>query len=193
MDGDIGYDHLAVLADTGQLRVGLADPGSLNLGAHRDGVPAGSFVYRNSFDLLSHALDVCRTNRLGPSLAIYEPGFLRATLAWWRAGQLPPGAMIKLYFSTEQGLTGAPFGMPPTRASLDAYLELLDGCPVPWAVSVAGGDVVGVRDRTDGAGCGRPPARGSRVLRRRPPTVEHRVGGRSGRAVRRGGSARCVV
>jgi 3-keto-5-aminohexanoate cleavage enzyme len=67
---------------------------------------------------------------------------LRATLAWWRAGRLPPGAMIKLYFSTEEGLTGAPFGMPPTRASLEAYLELLGGCPVPWAVSVAGGDVV---------------------------------------------------
>jgi 3-keto-5-aminohexanoate cleavage enzyme len=142
VDGDIGYDHLAVLAATGQLRMGLADPGSVNLGRTRDGVPTGSFVYRNSFDLLSHALDVCRTNRLGPSLAIFEPGFLRATLAWWRAGQLPPGAMIKLYFSTEQGLTGAPFGMPPTRASLEAYLELLHGCPVPWAVSVAGGDVV---------------------------------------------------
>jgi uncharacterized protein (DUF849 family) len=32
--------------------------------------------------------------------------------------------------------------MPPTRASLEAYLELLDGCPVPWAVSIAGRDVV---------------------------------------------------
>ncbi len=28
MDGDIGYDHLAVLAATGHLRMGLADPGS---------------------------------------------------------------------------------------------------------------------------------------------------------------------
>ena len=32
-------------------------------------------------------------------------------------------------------------GCPPP-ASLAAYLDLLDGCPVPWAVSVAGGDVV---------------------------------------------------
>jgi uncharacterized protein (DUF849 family) len=141
-NGDIRYDHLAVLAETGGLRMGLADPGSVNLGRIHDGVPVGGFVYRNSFDLLARALDICRRHGLGPSLAIYEPGFLRATLAWWRAGRLPPGAMIKLYFSTEQGLTGAPFGLPPTRAALDAYLDLLDGCPVPWAVSLAGGDVV---------------------------------------------------
>jgi uncharacterized protein (DUF849 family) len=99
-------------------------------------------VYANSFDSMGHAFDLCREHDLGPSLAIYEPGFLRAALAWWRAGRLPQGAMIKLYFSTEQGLTGAPFGLPPTEPSLAAYLALLDGCPVPWAASLAGGDVV---------------------------------------------------
>jgi uncharacterized protein (DUF849 family) len=49
--------------------------------------------------------------------------------------------MVKLYFSTERGLMGAPFGLPPTVTALDAYLELLDGCDLPWAVSVVGGDV----------------------------------------------------
>ena len=37
---------------------------------------------------------------------------------------------------------GAPFGLPPTATALDAYLEILDGCDVPWAVSVVGGDVI---------------------------------------------------
>ena len=50
--------------------------------------------------------------------------------------------MVKLYFSTERGLPGAPFGLPPTVTALDAYLELLDGSGLPWAVSVVGGDVV---------------------------------------------------
>jgi uncharacterized protein (DUF849 family) len=142
LDGAIGYDHLALLADRAPLRIGLADPGSVNLGGSRDGVPAGGFVYRNSFDLLAHVFEICTRHRLGPSLAIYEPGFLRATLAWWRAGSLPQGAMVKLYFSTDAGLTGSPFGLPPTRTALDAYLELLEGCPLPWAVSLAGGDVL---------------------------------------------------
>jgi uncharacterized protein (DUF849 family) len=49
--------------------------------------------------------------------------------------------MIKLYFSTENGYLGAPFGLPPTERALEAYLELLDGCDIPWAVSVVGGDL----------------------------------------------------
>lgn len=138
----IGYEHLVPLAASGLLRVGLADPGSVNLGGvDTAGVPTGAFVYANSFDAIGRALDICREQRLGPSLAIYEPGFLRAALAWWRAGRLPAGSMVKLYFSTERGLLGAPFGLPPTTTALDAYLEMLEGCPLPWAVSVVGGDV----------------------------------------------------
>jgi uncharacterized protein (DUF849 family) len=140
--GAISYEHLGPLAEAG-LRVGLADPGSVNLGpVDADGVPLGSFVYANSFDTLARAFELCRAGGLGPSLAIYEPGFLRAALAWWRAGRLPRGAMLKLYLSTERGYFGAPFGLPPTVTALDAYLELLEGCDVPWAVSVVGGDVV---------------------------------------------------
>ncbi|MCU1366314.1 MAG: hypothetical protein JWN39_1953 [Ilumatobacteraceae bacterium] len=137
----ISYDHLAVLADAG-LRVGIADPGSVNLGGVDDtGAPRGAFVYANSFDTIAHAFALCREHQLGPSLAIYEPGFLRTTLSFQRAGLLPQGSMVKLYFSTEQGYMGAPFGLPPTVKALDAYLEMLGDEPLPWAVSVVGGDV----------------------------------------------------
>jgi uncharacterized protein (DUF849 family) len=138
----IGYEHLIPLAEAG-LRLGLADPGSVNLGGvDAQGVPRGGFVYANSFDTIDRAFEICRDHELGPSLAIYEPGFLRAALAWWRAGQLPRGSMFKLYFATERGYLGAPFGLPPTVAALEAYLEILEGCNVPWAVSCVGGDVV---------------------------------------------------
>ena len=138
----LSYEHLVPLAASGLLRVGLTDPGSVNLGGVDDnGVPTGAFVYANSFDAVGRAFEICREQRLGPSIAVYEPGFLRATLAWWRAGRLPAGAMVKLYLSTDYGLLGAPFGLPPTIAALDAYLEMLAGCDIPWAVSVVGGDV----------------------------------------------------
>jgi uncharacterized protein (DUF849 family) len=138
----MSYEHLVPLAESGLLRIGLTDPGSVNLGGvDVHGVPAGRFVYANSFATIARAFEICTAHRLGPSLAIYEPGFLRTTLAWWRAGRLPVGAMVKLYFSTDQGLGGAPFGLPPTSTALDAYLELLEGCDLPWAVSVVGGDV----------------------------------------------------
>jgi uncharacterized protein (DUF849 family) len=139
--GSCSYEHLVALAAAG-MRVGITDPGSVNLGiSDADGLPLGGFVYSNSFDVIGRAFDICREGLLGPSLAIYEPGFLRATLAWWRAGRLPAGAMIKLYFSTEHGYLGAPFGLPPTERALEAYLEVLNGCEIPWAVSIVGGDL----------------------------------------------------
>lgn len=138
----VAYGHLRPLAASGLLRLGLCDPGSVNLGGSVDGVPRGGFVYANTFDLVADTLALHDELGLGPNMAIYEPGWLRLALAHWRAGTLPRGAMFKLYLSTDAGLTGSPFGLPPTVAALEAYLELLDGCPVPWAVSVVGGDVV---------------------------------------------------
>ena len=93
----MSFEHLLPIAASGLLRLGLCDPGSVNLGrVDADAVPAGGIVYGNSFDSIARTFEICHEQRLGPSLAIYEPGFLRATLAWWRAGRLPQGAMVKL-------------------------------------------------------------------------------------------------
>jgi 3-keto-5-aminohexanoate cleavage enzyme len=144
------YAHMAPLAATGWLRIGIIDPGSVNLGGMADdGVPAApGFVYANSFGDIRHQAAVCSGLRLGPSMAIFEPGWLRTALAWHNAGRLPKGAMVKLYFGGALGyLTsvgqagGAAFGLPPTLAALDAYCELLDGCDLPWSVAVIGGDL----------------------------------------------------
>jgi uncharacterized protein (DUF849 family) len=82
---------------------------------------------------------LARTAALGaaPSISIFEPGFLRTALALHRAGRVPPGAMVKLYFG------GAlEFGLPPTATALEAYLEMLEPSGLPWSVAVLGGDVV---------------------------------------------------
>src|SRR5215207_5415882 len=86
------YDHIAPLAESGLLRMSLSDPGSVNLGRSADGVPAGPFVYANSFDDAAMQLRLCREHRLGVSIAIYEPGWLRTVVAHHRAGLLPAGA-----------------------------------------------------------------------------------------------------
>jgi uncharacterized protein (DUF849 family) len=141
VDGGLSFGHLRPMAAEG-LRIGLLDPGSVNLGRRDgDGLPAGAFVYANSFDRIKEVFALHDELGLGPSLAIYEPGFLYTTLEYWKAGRLPAGTMVKFYLSTERGLSGAPFGLPPTRAGLEAYLDLLGDAPIPWAVSVVGGDV----------------------------------------------------
>jgi uncharacterized protein (DUF849 family) len=143
------YAHIPVLAESGLLRMSLVDPGSVNLGAgDADGLPGGAFdfVYVNSYGDIRHQVGLCERYRLAPSVAIFEPGFLRTVLVYRRAGRLPAGAFVKLYFGGEFDYfgtaSGVSFGLPPTRTALEAYLELLAGSGLPWAVAVLGGDVV---------------------------------------------------
>ena len=75
-------------------------------------------------------------------MAIFEPGFLRKALQLLSEGRLPSGTMIKLYFAEESGYLGGVFGLPPTELALEAYLSMMEGCPLPWSVAVMGGDVL---------------------------------------------------
>lgn len=146
------YAHMGPLAASGWLRIGIIDPGSVNLGGiAEDGLPAApGFVYANSYGDIRHQAAVCTEHRLGPSMAIFEPGWLRTALIWARAGKLPRGAMVKLYFggdagyltSVAQAQGGATFGLPPTITALDAYSELLEGSTLPWSVAAIGGDLL---------------------------------------------------
>ena len=143
------FAHVPPLAESGLMRMSLLDPGSVNLGSiGDDGLPGGSFdfVYANTFADIRHAADLCERYRLGPSIAIFEPGFLRTVIAYARAGRLPAGALVKLYFGGDHdyldGGVGVGFGLPPTRIALDAYLSMLAGWDIPWAVAVIGGCVI---------------------------------------------------
>lgn len=140
--------HLPLLVERCGLRVGIVDPGSVNLtDLGSDGLPEPvDFVYANSPRDIRYAVEQCERLELGPSVAIFEPGFLRHALAYQRAGRLPRGAFIKLYLGGERGYAGRGrpglgFGLPPTRASLDTYLDILGDAPLPWSVAVLGGDV----------------------------------------------------
>jgi 3-keto-5-aminohexanoate cleavage enzyme len=141
------FGHYGPLASAG-MKMGTLDPGSVNLGTHgEDGLPGpGSFVYRTSFRDIAALVEIHRAHRLGPSIAIYEPGFLRTTLAYELAGRLPAGAFVKLYFSGPYNFVDGKrspvtFGLPPTRKALEAYLEMMEASALPWAASVLGGCV----------------------------------------------------
>lgn len=141
------YGHHAILAEADAIRCGLFDAGSVNLGAAaEDGLPVPSeFVYVNSPRDVRYQAEECRRLALGPSIAVFEPGFLRVVMAAHRAGSLPPGALVKLYFSAGGYLgAGEPiFSPPPIREALDLYLAMLGDAGLPWAVAVLGGSLLG--------------------------------------------------
>ena len=138
--------HIEPILREVPLRFSVIDPGSTNLGGpDAEGLPQG-VVYANSYADIRYGFALCDRLRLGPSLAIYEPGFLQTVLAYHRVGRLPRGAMVKLYFGGEWGMwaraRGVTFGLPPTSHALLAYLDMLEGTGLPWSVSVWGGDLM---------------------------------------------------
>ena len=144
-DGRFG--HYRALARLG-MRMGVIDPGSVNLASHGDdGLPGKiRFVYQTSHDDIAGLMALHEEEALGPSIAIYEPGYLRTVLAWYRAGRMPPGAFVKFYFGGPYNMLDGQrsniiFGLPPTPMALAAYREMMGDCDLPWAVTVLGGDV----------------------------------------------------
>ncbi len=143
---DVRYGHIELLDDMGVIRAGFVDTGSVNLGGTgADGLPVEpGYVYTNTFADVAHKMHVCRERGLGPSVAVFEPGFLRVVLAYHAAGALPAGTLVKFYFSAGGYLGGgAPlWGAPPIIESLDMYLAMLGNAEIPWAVAVLGGGLI---------------------------------------------------
>jgi uncharacterized protein (DUF849 family) len=140
--------HFAPLVEAVGMRIGIVDPGCVNVTwADDDGLPVpGLGPYVNSVADIHQGFALCDRLGLGPSVSIYEPTWLNHTLAFHRAGRLPRGAMLKLYFGGPNGYfargTGVSFGLPPTAKAFAAYEEMLEGCALPWSVSAVGGDLL---------------------------------------------------
>lgn len=137
--------HLQPMADAGVLRMISLDPGLTQFGfLDEEGLPTlhvqNGATYPDCVEVMKFAQRVQQPLMIG----IYEPGNLRWAMAFAKAGKLPPGSMIKLYFGGDWVLggnrvPGTNFGMPPTVQALDVYLALMEGSNVPWMVSLMGG------------------------------------------------------
>jgi len=142
--GDLS--HVAILAKEAGVRIGCVDPGPVISGlAASDGTPAGR-IYANTADDIHSAFAFLADRRLGAEIGIYEPGFLRTALAYHRAGKLPQGSIINLYFCGRRGMFDSErstlYGLPPTAASFEAYFAMLEDADLPWKTSVWGEDIL---------------------------------------------------
>jgi 3-keto-5-aminohexanoate cleavage enzyme len=140
------YAHVGMLAAERLIRATFVDPGSVNLGGvGSDGLPPPiEYVYTNTFADIRYAFDLAARHELGPSIAVFEPGFLQVVLAYREAGALPRGTLVKLYFAAGGYLTPgrALWGAPPIAEALDLYLAMLGDTGIPWAIAVVGGDAL---------------------------------------------------
>ena len=151
------YSHITPLAETIGLRIGVIDPGSVNLGA--------GFAYVNAGSDIEYQWALCDRHHLVPGMSIFEPGFLRAALSYWHAGKLPAGTMLRFYFGGREieAKGGFWFGLPPTETALAGVPRAARRLPA--AVVGRGARRRPLRHRAPGAGArvGRaPPGRSRR-------------------------------
>ena len=68
---DERYAHIPALARAGVCRIGLVDPGSVNVGPNdADGLPAGGGTYMNTFADARHMFSTCLEFGLAPSISL---------------------------------------------------------------------------------------------------------------------------
>jgi len=148
---ELRWKYLEILAESGVMRMGTLDPGSLNIAnSGENGLP-GSYreVYCVPFPEIEYLLELHTRGHIGPVLSIYGPDHLHATMAYHRAGRMSPGALPHLYFAGDHNSMDMVkggfnhFGLLPTRTGLEAYLEIIGDSTLPWSVAIPGGDVTG--------------------------------------------------
>ncbi len=142
------FGHVLALADDPDLAMRIAplDMGSLNFVFTEQGnlspadaaLPLEWSVYQNPFPLLQRMAEQCDARELLVTLAIFEPGHLRATLALHESGRLRH-PMLKFLFNGRWL-----HGPLPDAMGLDVYLRMLDALcgdrEIPWMCAPSGID-----------------------------------------------------
>jgi 3-keto-5-aminohexanoate cleavage enzyme len=147
-DAEKRFSHFVELAKDPATKpdLGAGDMGSVNLvsydPAKKKILPAipghdgESMIYCNSYATIRYFLEKSRDLGLRPTLQIFDGSFLRAALVFLEQGVLTEPLLLKFYFGGPE----LPFGLPPTLASLEAYLDMIKGVRANWFAATLGGD-----------------------------------------------------
>src|SRR3989440_9739054 len=133
------YSHVVALAGAAGLGTTIVALGPINVApVDASGLPeASDGMSLCTFGDMDYEFRAARDIGLPISLAVFEPGHLRAGLAYVKNGFAPPGSMIKFFFEAAP-IGVAARGLRPTRAALGAYLDMLEGFDLPWMAAVTG-------------------------------------------------------
>jgi uncharacterized protein (DUF849 family) len=136
--------HLRPMAEAGVLTMFAIDPGITTFGSFDDeGLPTRTYTDGLRFSEAHEMVAFSKEMGVPISLGVFEPGHLRWIVAYATRSGFSPGTMVKLYFGgghmvDRPDTVGINFGLPPTPEALDVYLAMMDGCQLPWVVSLFG-------------------------------------------------------
>ena len=136
--GKVQCGHQRILAEAGICNMVLFDTGVVPIGAYdKEGVAgpdSGFFWYGFWPDDVRYIQQVCKDLGTGASISVFEPGWMKNVVAMAKAGTLPRGSKLNIYFASENMALCA----PPTTEALELYLKMMDGLDLKWAVGYIG-------------------------------------------------------
>ena len=125
--------HHRVLAKAGLVNMVMLDTGVTCISLlGEDGIANDEafFVYQFWPEDVRFSRQICTDFGCGASVGVYEPGWLKNVVAMAKAGTLPRGSKINLFFAADHLGSMA----PPIPEALELYLKMMEGLDLEWAV-----------------------------------------------------------
>jgi uncharacterized protein (DUF849 family) len=138
---EIQSGHYRPIAEAGLANMVLLDTGVVPIGAFdKNGlIPEDNFWWYGFWPRDNKiVLDVCKDLGTGASISVFEPGWMKNVIAMARAGTLPRGTKLNIYFA-DYNFTGM---APPVPEALQLYLHMMEGLDLKWSVGLIANDIM---------------------------------------------------
>jgi uncharacterized protein (DUF849 family) len=138
---EIQSGHYRPLAESGAANMVLFDTGVVPIAVYDDQgmIPEKGFWWYGFWPGDSKIVtDVCKDLGTGASISVFEPGWMKNVIAMARAGTLPRGSKVIMYFA-DYGWAGMP---PPIPEALQLYLHMIEGLDLKWSIGMVGGNIM---------------------------------------------------
>lgn len=136
--GKIQCGHQRILAEKGICNMVLFDTGIVPIGVYdKDGVPGPDsdfWWYGFGPEDVRLIQQTCKDTGAGASISVFEPGWMKNVVAMAKAGTIPRGSKLNIYFAMDSfaGLA------PPIPEALELYLKMIEGLDLRWTVGYIG-------------------------------------------------------
>jgi 3-keto-5-aminohexanoate cleavage enzyme len=136
--GNVQSGHQRILAEAGVINMALLDTGVVPIGVYdKQGVPGpeSAFWWYGFWPAdVKEILQVCKDLGTGASISVFEPGWMKNVVAMAKAGTLPRGSKLNIYFAPDSmaGLA------PAIPEALELYLKMIEGMDLKWSVGYMG-------------------------------------------------------
>jgi uncharacterized protein (DUF849 family) len=138
---EIQSGHQRPLAEAGLANMILLDTGVVPLAVYdKNGMIPEKGFYWYGFWPGDNKMNVDTCNELGcgASISVFEPGWMKNVIAMARAGTLPRGSKLNIYFA-DYGFAGM---APPIPEALQLYLHMMEGLDLKWSVGLIANDIM---------------------------------------------------